>query len=54
MQVAGLEGIPRYSRAVIPDAAKRRSGIPSGALAGEVPEWVPGLPTVARDDVALV
>ncbi len=38
--------------AVIPDAAKRRSGIHSGAFAGEVPAWIPGLPTVARDDGA--
>ena len=35
---------------VIPDAAKRRSGIHSGAFPKEVPEWVPGLPSVARDD----
>ncbi|WP_372689373.1 4-(cytidine 5'-diphospho)-2-C-methyl-D-erythritol kinase [Bosea sp. (in: a-proteobacteria)] len=40
-------------RAVIPDAAKRRSGIHSGAPAGEVPEWIPGLPAVARDDGAV-
>jgi cobaltochelatase CobN len=38
--------------AVIPDAAKRRSGIHAGALLGEVPEWIPGLPPVARDDGA--
>jgi cobaltochelatase CobN len=38
--------------AVIPDAAKRRSGIHSGAFAGVVPAWIPGLPTVARDDGA--
>ena len=37
---------------VIPDAAKRRSGIHSGALAGEVQAWIPGLPAVARDDGA--
>ncbi len=48
---------------VIPDAAKRRSGIHSGAYPKEVPEWVPGLPEpvlgpaegrtrgVARDDL---
>ncbi|CAD5270677.1 hypothetical protein BOSE62_10002 [Bosea sp. 62] len=35
---------------VIPDGAKRRSGIHSGAFPIEVPEWVPGLPSVARDD----
>ncbi|MFC5504513.1 4-(cytidine 5'-diphospho)-2-C-methyl-D-erythritol kinase [Bosea massiliensis] len=52
-------------RSVIPDAAKRRSGIHSGAHAGEVPEWIPGLPEpvlgpaegrtrgVARDDGAV-
>ncbi|MDP3320154.1 MAG: cobaltochelatase subunit CobN, partial [Bosea sp. (in: a-proteobacteria)] len=42
-------GIPS---AVIPDVAQRRSGIHSGACAGEVPAWIPGLPPVARDDGA--
>nr|WP_082365525.1 cobaltochelatase subunit CobN [Bosea vaviloviae] len=36
--------------AVIPDAAERRSGIHSGTFVREVPEWIPGLPAVARDD----
>jgi hypothetical protein len=41
-------------RAVIPDKPRqrRRSGIHSGALIGEVPEWIPGLLAVARDDGA--
>jgi hypothetical protein len=41
-------------RAVIPDKPRqrRRSGIHAGALAGEVPEWIPGLLAVARDDGA--
>ncbi|HEY5793613.1 MAG TPA: error-prone DNA polymerase [Bosea sp. (in: a-proteobacteria)] len=48
----GLERVDHIEKegAVIPDAAKRRSGIHAGALAGEVPEWIPGLPPVARDD----
>ena len=37
---------------VIPDEAKRRSGIHSGTFAGDVPEWIPGLLSVARDDRA--
>jgi hypothetical protein len=39
---------------VIPDEAQRRSGIHSGAFPKEVPEWVPGLPSVARDDSCLL
>jgi len=35
---------------VIPDGAKRKSGIHSGAFPISVPEWIPGLPAVARDD----
>jgi len=35
---------------VIPDEAKRRSGIHSGTFFGDVPEWIPGLLSVARDD----
>jgi cobaltochelatase CobN len=38
--------------AVIPGEAQRRPGIHSGAAAGKVPEWIPGLPSVARDDNA--
>ncbi len=41
---------PDRTELVIPDAAKRRSGIHSGASAGGVQEWIPGLLTVARDD----
>jgi hypothetical protein len=37
---------------VIPDEAKRRSGIHSGTFFGDAPEWIPGLLSVARDDRA--
>jgi hypothetical protein len=37
---------------VIPDEAKRRSGIHSGTFFGDSPEWIPGLLSVARDDRA--
>ena len=37
---------------VIPDEAKRRSGIHSGTSFGDAPEWIPGLLSVARDDRA--
>ncbi|WP_210188368.1 hypothetical protein, partial [Bosea sp. OK403] len=30
----------------------KHTGIHAGALAGEVPEWIPGLLAVARDDGA--
>ncbi|MCV9940537.1 cobaltochelatase subunit CobN [Boseaceae bacterium BT-24-1] len=43
-------GQPR--QAVIPGEAQRRPGIHSGAAAGKVPEWIPDLPSVARDDNA--
>ncbi|KRE16550.1 DNA polymerase [Bosea sp. Root381] len=48
----GLERVDHLEEkgAVTPDAAKRSSGVHSGALIGEVPEWIPGLPAVARDD----
>ena len=39
-------------RMVIPDEAKRRSGIHSGTFFGHAPEWIPGLLSVARDDRA--
>jgi hypothetical protein len=44
----------KEKRAVIPDKPRqrRRSGIHSGALASEVPAWIPGLLAVARDDGA--
>ena len=50
--MAGGEAVKPFSTPslVIPDGAERRSGIHSGAYPKEVPEWVPGLPTVARDD----
>ncbi|CAD5272124.1 hypothetical protein BOS5A_210088 [Bosea sp. EC-HK365B] len=44
-------GLPPQSACRPGQAAKRRrSGIHSGAFPIEVPEWVPGLHTVARDD----
>ncbi|CAN5366418.1 error-prone DNA polymerase [soil metagenome] len=48
----GLERIGRLEKedATIQDAAKRRPGSLSGAPSGEAPEWIPGLPAVARDD----
>lgn len=35
---------------IVPDETKRRSGIHSGTFFGDVPEWIPGLLSVARDD----
>ena len=37
---------------VIPDEAKRRSGIHSGTFFGDVPERIAGLLSIARDDRA--
>jgi len=46
-------GFPMFESAVVvPDAAKRRSGIHFGALPEKVQAWVSGLPAVAQDDAA--
>ncbi|CAD5258780.1 hypothetical protein BOSE62_40241 [Bosea sp. 62] len=34
-------------------AQPRRSGIHSGAFPNKVPEWIPSLPSVARDELRL-
>jgi hypothetical protein len=39
-----------WNNPVIPGGAQRRPGIHSGALPVEVQAWIPGLPSVARDD----